>query len=602
MTYGLDNYILDPPFSLLISIFQFLGICLIGKFFLNFYEKKIFIIKNHYKNCFYPIVGNYSILLIGHIFIFINLGKIFLYCFSYLILFLGILSSLIIFQNILKKKVYNFFDIENFLLTLILFGLFLISISPVTHADSLDYHINGAINLINTGHFHREILPMHDHLVSLGEIIISLGLILGAEQLGSLIQYGSLFSLIPIFNQLKNKSNSFLIFILITPITLFLVSSPKPQILYSISTLIIFSILIYIDKKKIEKFDYVLPFLVTVLFINVIVKYSFILSSFLIYLFIIYICWKRSKLITLFFTSVIIFVFLYIPIWNFRYVNFGTVFPDLILSPLPINLYAFKNHHDLLSGGSIKILSVILPKNLAEFSHTYGPIILLFFLLINKKISNYKIPSMLVIFFILGVFFYGSNLSRFLYEGFLWFTFLIYLISSEKKITTKIFKISTFVQSILILIIMSFFIANISIGSLSKEKRDVVMRKYADGYMISEWANKKLEKNDKLISYHRSISLFNVKTYSDIFTWHLDPKDSRSKLYSNFIKKNKINKILFHGKEKDFYPFENCLGRQLYFGENVGRKTGRNPFSKADFYNGWIFELNYEKLPECLTN
>ena len=109
MTYGLDNYIADPPFSLVISVFQFLGICLIGKSFLDLYEKKIFIIKNRYKYCFYPILGNYSILLIGHIFIFINLGKIFLYCFSYLIFFLGILSSLIIFKNILKKKYIIFF-------------------------------------------------------------------------------------------------------------------------------------------------------------------------------------------------------------------------------------------------------------------------------------------------------------------------------------------------------------------------------------------------------------------------------------------------------------------------------------------------------------
>lgn len=600
--YGLENYILDPPFSLLVSILGFLGISTIGNTIFSISQKHFGYLNLKYKYFFYPIIGTYIILFLGHIFISLGIGKLFITLFSYIILFLGLYPLFLIFDKIFNKqnKLISL-NFENYLIILLFIGLFLISISPITHSDSLDYHLNGAINLINTGVFHKELLPMHDHLVSLGEIIIALGLNVGAEQLGAIVQFGSLLSLIPLFNTYKNKNNILLVFILVTPVTLFLVSSPKPQILYSISTLIILSILINLEKKNYYKFDFIYPIFFLILFINTIVKYSFILSSFLLSVYLFYICWKKSKLYKAILVSLFIAIIIYLPNWYFRYENFNTFFPQLILSPLPINIYGFENHHNLLSGGSIKILELFIPKNLSEFSHTYGPLLLFLFFLINRNILFYKIPLILIFFFFTGIFLFGSNLSRFLYEGFLWLTYLIYLNYDNRKLIYKIFKLSTLLQSVLILSIIVFFTTNLTIGSFSLKKRDSVMTKFADGYMISKWANKRLEKDDKLISFHRSISLFNVKTYSDIFTWHINPEDNRSHIYFNFIKDNKINKILFHGKEKDFYPFENCLGKELFFGENIGRKTGRNPFSRAEFYNGWIYEFNYQNLPKCIS-
>ena len=116
--------------------------------------------------------------------------------------------------------------------------LFFIAASPITHADSLDYHFLGALNLLNNGHFQKEVLPMHTILTSLGEIPLALGLSVGAEQFGNY----------PIFlitclgtNFFKKRQNKlFLLAILACPVTFFLVSSPKPQLLFCITTLLIF--------------------------------------------------------------------------------------------------------------------------------------------------------------------------------------------------------------------------------------------------------------------------------------------------------------------------------------------------------------------------
>ena len=440
---------------------------------------------------------------------------------------------------------------------------------------------------------------MHNHLVSIGEIIIALGLVFKAEQLGSIVQFSSLLSLIPIFNKRKINNNFILLFILITPITIFLISSPKPQLLYSIATLHIFAFLVNFEKINNVNLKLIFPVVFLILALNGLVKYSFFLSSFLLSTFLIYLMWKKKLIFyAIFFITVILFI-LYFPNFYFRFNHFGTSIIQLILSPLPVNIYGFQNHHDLLSGGSISFSGLFFPKNLKEFSHTYGPLFFLSFFLLNKKILNYKIPFLLIFLFFINIFIFGSNLTRFLFEGFLWFLYLIAIINDDVNYKNKIFNLSVITQTYIILPILLFFVINISSGSLFKNQRDMVMSKFADGYEISRWANSKLSKNDVLLSYHRSISLFKVKTYSEIFTWHIDPNDDKSKIFFDFLKNQKINKILFYGKKLKVYPFKNCLGKKLFYKKNVGRKTGRNPLSKKDFYDGWIYEFNYENLPSC---
>ena len=53
---------------------------------------------------------------------------------------------------------------------------FLISISPITHSDSLDYHFSGGLNILNLGHFHKDIIPVHNRPACLYSIRQILGI------------------------------------------------------------------------------------------------------------------------------------------------------------------------------------------------------------------------------------------------------------------------------------------------------------------------------------------------------------------------------------------------------------------------------------------
>ena len=71
-------------------------------------------------------------------------------------------------------------------------------------------------------------------------------------------------------------------------------------------------------------------------------------------------------------------------------------------------------------------------------------------------------------------------------------------------------------------------------------------------------------------------------------------------IYGNYLKKKEINKIVFYGDKLDFGPFEKCLGKKYKQKMNVGKKVGRNPFNKGKKYNAWIYEFDYNLLPNCL--
>ena len=141
----------------------------------------------------------------------------------------------------LYKIPYKF---DLLLLILFLLGFFLLSASPITHSDSFMYHVQGSLDVLNKGIFTTDVLQMLDLLISGGEIFIILGFALKSQELGNLIQYLSILSLIPIFLSIKITENNSLIFpilgILSSFCMFFLISSPKPQMLHIMGCLFVF--------------------------------------------------------------------------------------------------------------------------------------------------------------------------------------------------------------------------------------------------------------------------------------------------------------------------------------------------------------------------
>ena len=131
----------------------------------------------------------------------------------------------------------------------------------------------------------------------------------------------------------------------------------------------------------------------------------------------------------------------------------------------------------------------------------------------DKKLFKYKFPILIIFIFVIFVYLFGGNLPRFLFEGYLWFIYLISKNFRHSSISYKFFSKFIYLQMIIIIQIYLFYIVNLFPGSLVQNTKYSIMLKNSNGYELAKWTNQKLDKNDVLISTHTSISLFEMKTF-----------------------------------------------------------------------------------------
>lgn len=602
MTYGYQNYVLQYPNSILVSLILYFGCCFIGFCIL---QLNVFnsIKKNNFFYLNSPLVFLNLLILLLHPLATLEFLNLFILKFISIIIFIfGIISLPFFFFKIniqLTKSLK--------ILTLLTLVYLFICLSPITHADSLAYHLNSAVHLLNYGTFFKEIVPIESQFSGAGEILIALGLSIGAEHFATLVQISGVLSIISIFFNIEKKfvgeKNYYLLLSVLTaPVFLFFISSPKPQILAITNVLWVFSI-IYLFFKKLNKqrliFFYI--FICLLLTINFLTKFSFIVSSLFLFIYgTYYLLCKRLYIQVFTACTSILFIFIF-PLILFKYNYYNINFLNFFQGPIAINIFGYDSVINSIRGPITFPLWLLLPpNNIANISTIIGPSFLTF-LLINFKNSNKNslIFFCLLIYFLVVVFF-GHASTRFIFDSFLVLQFLLIFYRFYSKRIFEYFKIYLIIQTIIIVIISIYFIFRLFPGSLNSSYYNKMMSKNADGYNLVMWANKFLTKNDKIISTHRSISMFNVEA---IEYWTLDLidfNDPRSSIYVNIIKYKKINRILFYNHNQNRNIFRKCLGKLIINQDNVGRSSGRNPLSEGDYYDASIYELRYDLMPSCI--
>ena len=88
--------------------------------------------------------------------------------------------------------------------------------------------------------------------------------------------------------------------------------------------------------------------------------------------------------------------------------------------------------------------------------------------MINKKTLKFKIELIIIITFIICVIMFGSNLNRFLYEGYLWLIFLISITFVKNSKIYEFFSKIVLAQSFVIILIFMYFVVKIFPGSINE--------------------------------------------------------------------------------------------------------------------------------------
>ena len=69
----------------------------------------------------------------------------------------------------------------------------------------------------------------------------------------------------------------------------------------------------------------------------------------------------------------------------------------------------------------------------------------------------------------------------------------------------------------------------------------------------------------------------------------------------NNILKEKPSYILYSSSElnNNLDIFKNCRGDLFSYKKDIGHTAGRNPLFKKKYYDGYIYELDIDKLKNC---
>jgi hypothetical protein len=556
--------------------------------------QKIFLSTNILLLVFYPLI------LYSNKINFIPIISIILFCF-------GLFKIISKFRKKFRLEFvrFNKNHIDKYLVVICFFGLLFLSMAPNTHGDSLGYHFLVAKKLLITGNYYPEITHYHSFLGGAGEILIAIGLFFGSEQFGGLIQFSGLLSIIGVLKKIKNKNKYYYILLALTsPIILFLSSTAKPQLFHICSSAVIFSLYLFGNSKYLnsneQKWRILLSLMILIVSINS--KFNLLVSSFLIGAYIFYISFKNKKLIFFIFTSVALFILFYLPIIFWKYLNFGGSFYEYFYSPFPLSIPGIKEFTTYLSyyGKEIKFINFIFPKNLNQFTRVIG-ISIFYILLLNLKNNTVKIVFLITSSHILINYFFGQFISRSLLEPLFW----ILLVSAKygHSINFKPFEYFCRIQSIIVMAGIFYGVFFIFPGSLSKIYKDRILSQNASGYSLFKWANSALKEDDVVISTHKSISLGEANYISTEFSSFLKSKSKNSEIiYDDLIKKNpKFFLTQGYSNQKPYFGrFKNCLGKLKYYKSSIGTHEARNPFNRGNKYDGYIYEFDITKFPECL--
>lgn len=581
--------------NILTNILFFLGLSHIGKLFVNYLN----IHKNLNKVCYleliYPLISFILLSLIAYI---IALSNILTLEIFYSILFLIILSSFFYIKNFfLERKFIYLFKNKNFFIFFVV--LYLISLAPITDADTLAYHLEIGKKIILNKKLIYNTYNFHEILTGPFEVFYTIPLLIKNYQFAlfqNFIAILGIFSiLLKSLNKKKlHKNNFFLIILIIAcPIFLKILTTGKPQLIIYSVILLIFAV--FFHHKNKQKITLNFLFFINLMFVtSIFVKLNFIIPFSVIILFFIY---KNNFFFnTKFLINIIFFLFLYSLLIFLKSKNLNSNFYVLFFNFFPIDLPGIKSFIFHLKIAQKELsdffpLTMFVPLSKDDIISFFG---LSFLLLIqNWKKNDLKIFCIPFIIFLLN-YLIGARLNRFFLDFFLILVFLIFNLSSTNELKKNFSKMKFFYffQIFFSLFLILYIIINLTIPSFTKNGKEYVVNQNTFDYGIYNFTNYNF-KNVVIITRSRS------QFYS--FNETINPEFEKYAIKDDFKKfllqiKNKKPQLLITFTQND--TLINCTNQKLHEGK-VFFKT-RNPFiNNKGSYPFYVFAFNYNNLPNC---
>jgi len=611
--YGLDSFLLSPPLSLIASVLLFISVDAIGIYVLRII--KIDLLNYNWVRWQTPIIGAAVLSIILYPIALSGYSSLLVFrVIAFVLLVISLFHTIELFKNIfpIKKLELSF---VNAILIVLLVGYWILALLPITDADSLDYHVGVPIYLLNSGAM--PVIPewFHSRLAGSGEVLVALGLSVGAEQFGSLLQYSGLLAITGVLLHsaniagIKEHNNDWSVLIAIavlsSPVLVPLVSSVKPQLLPVAMTTTALALLIFslISTKTFTSNHYIKSYLLICILVMSAsqMKFTYLLGGGVIGLTALW--WMKTKKLT---SSAILvggfsFILIMLPAIIWKQYYFGGAYIDALFMPFTGDYFGMDNFEKMLRTYRDSPIwfpfSLVFPSQAGIVTTVIGVGVFMVALIRpNKDKILWLLIVLSAIVFIFSVLF-GPSTSRSYLEPFIWLMFAL-SIQGKSLFFEKYknwLKIPIFLQSSIVIFIFIYSVVLFLPGITSVHAREQVMSKYANGYEVMQWVDDILPKDAVLLSSHRSIALSPRYTVSLDWLSFIEHNKENIEVgfYLNKVKQKGVTHILFQGDDYKntelFGLLAGCLGK--IYGPGYAHIATRNPLNQGQPYSLWIAEI-----------
>ncbi len=552
-------------------------------------------------SCKYKIINNYKLnfiffniliyLLISVILLFLLLLKTNLLnirILFFVLFFFKIVFIIFSYRHFTKEK-FNFFKNYDYL---ILFIFLLYCFSPISDADSLDYHLGGVLEIVRSQEFYARSIDewYHFRLIALGEMINFYGLIFYSLNFGQLFQVLAISNILIIFSILNSNYKINYLILFSFPLFASLLLSAKHLLFVSNCYLVIF--LVILLKDKILKYTLIALLILTLAPLGF--KHSYLIYSFPLWI-VIFLNFKKE---TNFFkyVSYSFIIFLLIPfIYYFKnLLHYGdplTPFLEFIKINPNINILNFAEElryaNSFFKIYELPLVPIIhsLPFTLSEVSLLTSPILFMSYIIVYNVKGNKIIFGYIITIFIL-LLLTKQITSRYFLDLYLFCTtvLLINMNFYKKKIIFKSLVFLMLPYAFLTLSMIFYGIYSLSLPMLSEDKLVKNMNNKSHNYEIINWINSEVSSND-LVLYH---SFIRSKSYQNHNLLFYKTKFNIEDFKEN-VKKNKVTKLVL-GNES-YRDLEEITKNCKYIKKKkFNLKNTRNPFIKKSM--GYVYLID----------
>jgi hypothetical protein len=626
--YSLDQFAATPPFSVLASIFLVISFDWVGLKFLiccGFLDGDC-LNRRNWIRWQSPVIG--SVLLAVALYPLALGGLAHFMIMQSVAITLLLLGCFHFFNSCYKRQIWLIDwlsclakvrrqSIVKHAFVLLLAGMGLTSLGPVTSADALDNHIGSAIAILNDGGLFGHYEWFHHRLSGNGEVLNALALSVGAEQFGSLLQYVSLLAIVgvmlfarPQSSMGLDKSESTYLIALAgvsAPILLVLVSAPKPQMWPISMTVLAFALTVSLSRRDPTRskamWDYSLVCMLVMVASQA--KFNYILGGGIVGIMAVVVMAKQGYLKPAFYLGLLVGAAVLLPPIAFKAIAFDTNYVDALISPLPGSLpgtqemVEFSQFNADVKSKLFFPLSILIPSHFGGYGSVLGIGWLLFAGIRPGNNFGLWIGVIASAIIVVANVFLAPPAARMYMEPYFWLLFVLSV--QDRQLSGRIVKLVRWpllAQSSLAIAAFWFGAVSLFPGALVPSWRTTVMERSANGYEIMQWVDKVLPDNAVMLNGHRSMALAPREAVSLEWVNFVDMKAPETQYYFDRLIDRKVSYILVIGPINYDTDLAGCYG-EVVAGPGIGHLATRNPFNQGAEYEAWVLEFESERLPKC---